>query len=101
MVSRQAWDTGKAVVMDAGILKTDVKYDEIFDDELRRKPEGLALDRHWCRFLGTATAAGAALTLPRRIGAAAKQELLVTEPVHSTGYPADVYRHGEGLFRRG
>jgi NitT/TauT family transport system substrate-binding protein len=31
MISRQAWDTGKAVVMDAGILKTDVKYDEIID----------------------------------------------------------------------
>src|SRR6201997_2637878 len=29
MVSRAAWDTGKAVVMEAGILKTDVKYDEI------------------------------------------------------------------------
>jgi NitT/TauT family transport system substrate-binding protein len=31
MVSRAAWDTAKAVVMDAGILKTDVKYDEIID----------------------------------------------------------------------
>jgi NitT/TauT family transport system substrate-binding protein len=31
MISRQAWDTGKAVVMDAGILKTDVKYEEIID----------------------------------------------------------------------
>jgi NitT/TauT family transport system substrate-binding protein len=31
MISPQAWDTGKAVVMDAGILKTDVKYDEIID----------------------------------------------------------------------
>ena len=31
MISRQAWDTGKAVVMGAGILKTDVKYDEIID----------------------------------------------------------------------
>ena len=31
LVSRQAWDTGKAVVMGAGILKTDVKYDEIID----------------------------------------------------------------------
>ena len=31
MISRAAWDTGKAVVMDAGILKTDVKYDEIID----------------------------------------------------------------------
>ena len=30
-ISRAAWDTGKAVVMDAGILKTDVKYDEIID----------------------------------------------------------------------
>jgi NitT/TauT family transport system substrate-binding protein len=31
IISRQAWDTGKAVVMGAGILKTDVKYDEIID----------------------------------------------------------------------
>jgi NitT/TauT family transport system substrate-binding protein len=31
MVSRAAWDTGKAVVMEAGILKTDVTYDEIID----------------------------------------------------------------------
>jgi NitT/TauT family transport system substrate-binding protein len=31
LVSRQAWETGKAVVMGAGILKTDVKYDEIID----------------------------------------------------------------------
>jgi NitT/TauT family transport system substrate-binding protein len=31
MVSRAAWDTAKAVVMDAGILKSDVKYDEIID----------------------------------------------------------------------
>ena len=31
MVSRQAWATGSAVVRDAGILKTDIKYDEIID----------------------------------------------------------------------
>jgi NitT/TauT family transport system substrate-binding protein len=31
IISRAAWDTGKAVVMDAGILKTDVTYDEIID----------------------------------------------------------------------
>jgi NitT/TauT family transport system substrate-binding protein len=31
MISKQAWETGKAVVMDAGILKSDVKYDEIID----------------------------------------------------------------------
>jgi NitT/TauT family transport system substrate-binding protein len=31
VISREAWGTGKAVVMDAGILKTDVKYDEIID----------------------------------------------------------------------
>ncbi|MCL2429593.1 MAG: ABC transporter substrate-binding protein, partial [Alphaproteobacteria bacterium] len=31
MISRAAWDTAKAVVMDAGILKTDVTYDEIID----------------------------------------------------------------------
>src|SRR5262249_5238663 len=30
-ISDQAWDTAKAVVMDAGILKTDVKFDEIID----------------------------------------------------------------------
>lgn len=30
-ISRPAWDTGKAVVMGANILKTDVKYDEIID----------------------------------------------------------------------
>jgi NitT/TauT family transport system substrate-binding protein len=31
IISRTAWDTGKAVVMDAGILRTDVKYDDIID----------------------------------------------------------------------
>src|SRR5437588_9036937 len=31
MISREAWDTGKAVVRGAGILKTDVKYEEIID----------------------------------------------------------------------
>lgn len=31
MVSPAAWDTAKSVVMGAGILKTDVKYDEIID----------------------------------------------------------------------
>lgn len=31
MISRAAWDTAKAVVMGAGILKSDVKYDEIID----------------------------------------------------------------------
>jgi NitT/TauT family transport system substrate-binding protein len=31
MISRAAWDTGKAVVLGAGMLKTDVKYDEIID----------------------------------------------------------------------
>jgi len=31
MVSRAAWDTAKEVVMSAGILKTDVGYDEIID----------------------------------------------------------------------
>jgi NitT/TauT family transport system substrate-binding protein len=30
-ISPQAWDTSKAVVMGAGILKTDVKYEEIID----------------------------------------------------------------------
>ena len=30
-VSRASWDTAKAVVMGAGILKVDVKYDEIID----------------------------------------------------------------------
>lgn len=31
MVTPAAWDTAKSVVMGAGILKTDVKYDEIID----------------------------------------------------------------------
>jgi NitT/TauT family transport system substrate-binding protein len=31
MVSRASWDTAKAVVMGAGLLKIDVKYDEIID----------------------------------------------------------------------
>jgi len=31
MISRESWDTGKAVVMGANILKTDVKYEEIID----------------------------------------------------------------------
>ena len=31
MVSRPSWDTAKSVVMGAGILKTDVGYDEIID----------------------------------------------------------------------
>jgi NitT/TauT family transport system substrate-binding protein len=30
-ISRAAWDTGKAVVMGANILKTDIKYEEIID----------------------------------------------------------------------
>jgi NitT/TauT family transport system substrate-binding protein len=30
-ISRASWDTAKAVVMDAGILKSDVKYEEIID----------------------------------------------------------------------
>jgi NitT/TauT family transport system substrate-binding protein len=31
MISRPAWDTASAVVRETGILKTDVKYDEIID----------------------------------------------------------------------
>jgi NitT/TauT family transport system substrate-binding protein len=31
LISQAAWDTAKSVVMGAGILKTDVKYDEIID----------------------------------------------------------------------
>jgi NitT/TauT family transport system substrate-binding protein len=31
IVSRASWDTAKSVVMGAGILKVDVKYDEIID----------------------------------------------------------------------
>ena len=31
IISRAAWDTAKSVVMGAGILKVDVKYDEIID----------------------------------------------------------------------
>jgi NitT/TauT family transport system substrate-binding protein len=30
-ISPAAWDTGKAVVMGANILKKDIKYDEIID----------------------------------------------------------------------
>jgi NitT/TauT family transport system substrate-binding protein len=30
-INRASWDTAKAVVMGAGLLKTDVKYDEIID----------------------------------------------------------------------
>ena len=30
-ISRASWDTAKAVVMGAGLLKIDVKYDEIID----------------------------------------------------------------------
>jgi len=30
-ISRPAWDTAKAVVMGAGLLKSDVKYDDIID----------------------------------------------------------------------
>jgi len=31
MISKAAWDTGKSVVMEAGILKSDIKYEEIID----------------------------------------------------------------------
>jgi NitT/TauT family transport system substrate-binding protein len=31
MISKEAWATGSAVVREAGILKTDVKYEEIID----------------------------------------------------------------------
>jgi NitT/TauT family transport system substrate-binding protein len=31
VISRASWDTAKSVVMGAGILKTDIKYDEIID----------------------------------------------------------------------
>jgi NitT/TauT family transport system substrate-binding protein len=31
MISHASWDTAKAVVMGAGLLKTDVAYDEIID----------------------------------------------------------------------
>ena len=31
MISRAAWETGMAVVLGAGILKSDVKYEEIID----------------------------------------------------------------------
>ena len=31
MISKAAWNTSKSVVMEAGILKTDVGYDEIID----------------------------------------------------------------------
>ena len=31
MISKAAWETGKAVVMGAGMLKSDVPYDDIID----------------------------------------------------------------------
>jgi NitT/TauT family transport system substrate-binding protein len=31
MISRQSWTTASAVVREAGILKSDIKYDEIID----------------------------------------------------------------------
>ena len=31
MISKAAWTTAKAVVMEAGILKSDVGYEEIID----------------------------------------------------------------------
>ena len=31
MISKEAWATGSAVVREAGILKSDVKYEEIID----------------------------------------------------------------------
>jgi NitT/TauT family transport system substrate-binding protein len=31
MISRAAWDTASAVVRETGILKTDVKYEDIID----------------------------------------------------------------------
>ena len=31
MISRQSWSTASAVVREAGILKTDIKYDDIID----------------------------------------------------------------------
>src|SRR5262249_5327337 len=34
MISKEAWATGSAVVRGAGILKTDVKYEEIIDMSL-------------------------------------------------------------------
>ncbi|HEX4411412.1 MAG TPA: ABC transporter substrate-binding protein [Xanthobacteraceae bacterium] len=37
MVSRAAWDTAKSVVMTAGILKTDVGYDDIIDMSFVKK----------------------------------------------------------------
>lgn len=36
-ISRASWDTAKAVVMGAGLLKTDVKYDEIIDMSIVNK----------------------------------------------------------------
>jgi NitT/TauT family transport system substrate-binding protein len=37
LISRQAWDTASAVVREAGILKVDVKYDEIIDTSFVEK----------------------------------------------------------------
>ena len=49
MISRAAWDTGKAVVLGAGMLKTDVKYDDIIDmsfvESVRASLDRARLDR--------------------------------------------------------
>jgi NitT/TauT family transport system substrate-binding protein len=37
LVAPQAWDTAKAVVLNAGILKQDVPYDDIFDMSFVKK----------------------------------------------------------------
>jgi hypothetical protein len=39
MISKQAWATGSTVVREAGILKTDVKYEEIIDMSFVHHPD--------------------------------------------------------------
>jgi NitT/TauT family transport system substrate-binding protein len=34
LISREAWATASAVVREAGILKSDIKYDDIIDTSL-------------------------------------------------------------------
>ena len=49
-------------------------------------------------FLGTAVAAGAALVARPYVARAAKHELLVAEPVHSTGYLPMYIAMAKGYF---
>src|SRR6266704_3289644 len=50
------------------------------------------------RFIGAAAAAGAALIAAPHVARAAKHELLVAEPVHSTGYLPMYIAMAKGYF---